>query len=137
MGTSVFYCCKLCFPSKRMLLIQKNREKKSMFDYLFEKLFKLKSIIIIFNRTVLLPMIIASDAACFLILLHSTGQDLQLPRGKGPKRNSRPYTKEPHLIHPPPHSHKKDSHSTGITLLFSNSAWVFLCPTELSPFKEL
>ena len=46
-------------------------------------------------------MIIASDAAYFLILLHSTGQDLQLPRGKGHERTSRSYTKVPHLIHPP------------------------------------
>ena len=32
-------------------------------------------------------------------LLHSTGQDLQLPRGKGHKRTSRSHTKVPHLIH--------------------------------------
>ena len=71
-------------------------------------------------------------------LLHSTGQDLQLPRGKGHKRTSRSYTKVPHLTHPPlPNSHTKDSHSTGITLLFSNSGWVLLRPTELSTFKEL
>ena len=64
------------------------------------------------------------------------GSILQLPRGKGQKRNSRSYSKVPHL-HPPPHSHTKDSHSPGITLLFSNSAWVLLRPTELSTFKEL
>ena len=40
-------------------------------------------------------------------------------------------------LHPPPHSHTKDSHSTGITLLFSNSAWALLRPTGLSTFKEL
>ena len=39
--------------------------------------------------------------------------------------------------HPTPHSCTKDSHSTGITPLFSNSAWVLLRPTELSTFKEL
>ena len=39
--------------------------------------------------------------------------------------------------HPPSHTHTKDSHSTGITLLFSNSTWVILRPTELSTFKEL
>ena len=40
--------------------------------------------------------------------------------------------------HPPPHSHMKDSHSTGITLLFSNSACVLLRPKEISTFwKEL
>ena len=39
--------------------------------------------------------------------------------------------------HPAPHSCTKDSHSTGITLFFSNSAWVLLRPTELSTFKEL
>ena len=38
---------------------------------------------------------------------------------------------------PTPHLHTKDSHSTGITLLFSNSAWVLLRPTELSTFKGL
>ena len=38
---------------------------------------------------------------------------------------------------PPPHSHRKDSRSTWIFLLFSNSAWfLFLRPTELSTFKE-
>ena len=79
---------------------------------------------------------------CFLSLvliydlLHSTGQDLQLPRGKGHKRTSRSQMKVPHLTHTP-HSHTKDSHSTGITLLFSNSAWVLLRPVELSTFKEL
>ena len=41
------------------------------------------------------------------------------------------------IPHQPPHSHTKDSHSTGITLLFSNSAWVLLRPTELSTFNEL
>ena len=35
------------------------------------------------------------------------------------------------------HSYTKDSHSTGITLLFSNSGWILLLPTELSTFKEL
>ena len=39
--------------------------------------------------------------------------------------------------HPPHILHTKDSHSTGITLLFSNCAWVLLRPTELSTFKEL
>ena len=40
--------------------------------------------------------------------------------------------------HPPPAgAHTKDSHSTGITLLFSNSAWVLLHPTALWTFKEL
>ena len=37
-------------------------------------------------------------------------------------------------LYPPIHSHSytKDSHSTRITLLFLNSAWVLLRPTELS-----
>ena len=72
-------------------------------------------------------------------LLHSAGQDLQLSRGKGHMWTSRSHAKVPHLTHspPPPHSHTKDSHSTGITLLFSNSAWVLLRPIELSTFKEL
>ena len=33
-------------------------------------------------------------------LLHFTGQDLQLPRGKGHKRTSTSHTKAPHLTHP-------------------------------------
>ena len=37
----------------------------------------------------------------FFYLLHSTGQNLQLPRGKGHKRTSRSHTKVPHLTHPP------------------------------------
>ena len=37
---------------------------------------------------------------------------------------------------PTPHSHTKDSHCTGITLFFSNSAWVLLRATELSTFLE-
>ena len=41
------------------------------------------------------------------------------------------------LPHSPTYSYTKDSHSTGITLHFSNSAWVLLRPTELSKFKEL
>ena len=39
-------------------------------------------------------------------LLHSTGQDLQLPRGKGHKRTSRSHTKVPHLTHRPIHVRK-------------------------------
>ena len=74
-----------------------------------------------------------TDLLIYYILL---GRILQLPRGKGHKRTSRSYSKVPHL-HPPPHSHMKDSHSTRITLLFSNSAWVLLRSTELSTFKEL
>ena len=73
----------------------------------------------------------------FTYLLHSPWQNLQLPRGKGHKRTSRSHTKVPHLTHLTPHSLTKDSHSTGITLLFSNNAWVLLRPTELSTFKEL
>ena len=38
----------------------------------------------------------------FFYLLHSTGQDLQLPRGKGHKMTSRSHTKVPLLTHPPP-----------------------------------
>ena len=37
-------------------------------------------------------------------LLHSTGQDLQLPRGY--KTTSRSHTKMPHLIQPPIHARK-------------------------------
>ena len=37
----------------------------------------------------------------FIYLLHFTGQDLQLPRGKGHKRTSTSHTKVPHLTHPP------------------------------------
>ena len=57
---------------------------------------------------------------------------------EGHKRTSRSHTKVPHLTPPPPpHSRTKDSHSTGITLFFSNSAWVLLRPSELPTFKEL
>ena len=63
-----------------------------------------------------------------LDLLHFTGQDFTAAQ-----RTSRSSSKVTH----PPNSHTKDSHSTGITLLFSNSAWVLLRPTELSTFKEL
>ena len=50
-------------------------------------------------------------------LVHSTGQVL-LPRGKGRNTTSKSLTRcltSP--TPPPPHSHTKDSHSTGITLL--------------------
>jgi len=42
-------------------------------------------------------------------------------------------------LYPPirSHSYSKDSHSTGITLLFSNSTLVLLRLTELSTFKDL
>ena len=43
----------------------------------------------------------------------------------------RSHTKVPHLTHPPIRMY------TGITLLFSNSAWVLLRPSELSTFKEM
>ena len=33
-------------------------------------------------------------------IFHFTGQDLQLPRGKGHKRTSTSLTKVPHLTHP-------------------------------------
>ena len=64
------------------------------------------------------------------------GRILQLPRGKAHKRTSRSYSKVPHLTHLPIRI-RKDSHSTGITLHFSNSAWILLRPTELSTFKDL
>ena len=72
------------------------------------------------------------------LFLFSTGQDLQLPRGKGHRRTLKSHAShEGAPPHPPPHSQTKDSHSTGITLLFSYSAWVLLRPTEISTFKEL
>ena len=36
----------------------------------------------------------------FFVFFHFTGQDLQLPRGKGHKRTSTSLTKVPHLTHP-------------------------------------
>ena len=57
------------------------------------------------------------------------------PEGKGTRGLQGPIQRCP--TSPTPHSHTKDSHSTGITLLFSNSARVLLRPTELSTFKEL
>ena len=69
-------------------------------------------------------------------LLHFTGQDFTAAQRERAQEDFKvPFKGAP--PHPPPHSHTKDSHSTGITLLFSNSAWVLLRPTELSTFKEL
>ena len=55
--------------------------------------------------------------------------------GKGTRGLHGPIRKCP--PHPLPHRQTKDSHSTGITLLFLNSAWVLLRPIELSTFMEL
>ena len=63
------------------------------------------------------------------------GRIYNCPEGKGTRGLQRPIRRCP--TSPTPHLHTKDSHSTGITLLFSNSAWVLLRPTELSTFKEL
>ena len=46
-------------------------------------------------------------------LLHSTGQDLQLPRGKGHKRTSRSYTKVPHTHLPLPIRTQKTATAPG------------------------
>ena len=51
-----------------------------------------------------------------LDLLHSAGQDLQLPRGKGYKRTSRSYTKVPHLTHPPFACERQPQHRDDPTL---------------------
>ena len=67
----------------------------------------------------------------FYDLLHFTGQDFTAAQ----RERAQGFEGAP--PHPPLHSHRKDSHSTGITLLFLNSAWVLLRPTELSTFKEL
>ena len=69
-------------------------------------------------------------------LLHSTGQDFTAAQRERAQEDFKVLFKGA-PPHPPSHSHTKDSHSTGITLLFSNSAWVLLRPTELSTFKEL
>ena len=71
-----------------------------------------------------------------LDLLHSTGQDFTAAQRERAQEDFKVLFKGA-PPHPPSHSHTKDSHSTGITLLFSNSAWVLLRPTELSTFKEL
>ena len=63
------------------------------------------------------------------------GRIYNCPEGKGTRGLQRPIRRCP--TSPTPHLHTKDSHSTGITLLCSNSAWVLLRPTELSTFKEL
>ena len=72
----------------------------------------------------------------FIYLLHSTGQDFTAAQRERAQEDFKVLFKGA-PPHPPSHSHTKDSHSTGITLLFSNSAWVLLRPTELSTFKEL
>ena len=73
----------------------------------------------------------------YLFMIILLGRTLQPPRGKGHKRTSRSYSKVPHLTNPLPlHWRTKNSQSTGITRLFSNSAWVLLRPKELSTFKE-
>ena len=69
-------------------------------------------------------------------LLHFTGQDFIAAQREMAQKDFKVLFKGA-PPHPPSHSHTKDSHSTGITLLFSNSAWVLLRPTELSTFKEL
>ena len=69
-------------------------------------------------------------------LLHFTGQDFTAAQRERAQEDFKVLFKGA-PPHPPSHSHTKDSHSTGITLLFSNSAWVLLRPTELSTFKEL
>ena len=75
---------------------------------------------------------LACICICICILL---GRIYSCPEGKGARGLQRPLRRCP--TSPTPHLHTKDSHSTGITLLFSNSAWVLLRPTELSTFKEL
>ena len=69
-------------------------------------------------------------------LLHFTGQDFIAAQRERAQEDFKVLFKGA-PPHPPSHSHTKDSHSTGITLLFSNSAWVLLRPTELSTIKEL
>ena len=69
-------------------------------------------------------------------LLHFTGQDFTAAQRERAQEDFNVLFKSA-PPHPPSHSHTKDSHSTGITLLFSNSAWVLLRLTELSTFKEL
>ena len=67
--------------------------------------------------------------ACLFFSYILLGRILQLPRGKGHRRTLKSSKVK--------HSHSKDSHSTGVTLLFSNSSWVLLRPTEILTFKEL
>ena len=71
-----------------------------------------------------------------IYLLHFTGQDFTAAQRERAQEDFKVLFKGVRP-HPPSHSHTKDSHSTGITLLFSNSAWVLLRPKELSTFKEL
>ena len=70
----------------------------------------------------------------FIYLLHFTGQDFTAAQRERAQEDFKVLFKGA-PPHPPSHSHTKDS--TGISLLFSNSAWVLLRPTELSTFKEL
>ena len=70
----------------------------------------------------------------YLFICILLGRIYSCPEGKGTRGLQRPLQRCP--TSPTPHLHTKDSHSTGITLLFSNSAWVLLRPTELSTFKE-
>ena len=60
-------------------------------------------------------------------LLHFTGQDFTAAQRERAQEDFKVLFKGA-PPHPPSHSHTKDSHSTGITLLFSNSAWVLLRP---------
>ena len=64
-------------------------------------------------------------------LLHSTGQDLQLPIGIGHKRTSRSHT---YLI--PPYSHTKAT-ATGSPYTFLIVRRFFYVPQKLSTFNEL
>ena len=79
-------------------------------------------------------MVSVSDLgkAFVFCIFHFTGQDLQLPRGKGHKRTSTSLTKVPHLTHPTFAYERQPQHRD-----HPNSAWVLLRPTELSTFKEL
>ena len=72
----------------------------------------------------------------FIDSLHFTGQDFTAAQRERAQEDFKVLFKGA-PPHPPPHSHTKDSHSTRITLLFLNSAWVLLRPIELSTFMEL
>ena len=53
-------------------------------------------------------------------------------QGRGTELSSLLTPKPLEQTSPTPHSHTKDSHSIGITLLFSHSAWILLRPTFIN-----
>ena len=74
-----------------------------------------------------------TSALLYRIYCILLGRILSCPEGKGTRGLQGPI-RRCCPTSPTPHSHTKDNHSTGVTLLFSNSAWVLLRPKELSTF---